>query len=122
MVLQKKQPVNVHQIAMELQTKIKDSPFIAVLILAKELKESEASNTIDSDALKAHLFPNLPSLVCENLLIRLATQGYLVKKQFSFELTQKGDESAADKSMWVDRKSTRLNSSHLDLSRMPSSA
>lgn len=104
MILQKKQPVYVHQMAMELLTKTKESPFIAILILAKELEESNQANTIDSDALKAHLFPNLPSLVCENLLIKLELQGYLVKKQFSFELTLKGNESAGDKSMWIGEK------------------
>ena len=32
------------------------------------------------------------------------------------------DQQISDLTQWVDRKSTRLNSSHIPLSRMPSSA
>ena len=35
--LTKKETVQVHQVEMELQTKTKASPFIAILLLAKEL-------------------------------------------------------------------------------------
>jgi predicted transcriptional regulator len=163
--LQKKQIVKVHQVAMELLTKTKESPFIAILILAKEL-----GGSINPEILRSELFPNLPLAACRNLLVRLELQGYFKQQedkeggiyvtemgkrdnivetyirnfeqpiiatelnrfnrqitieqfqdwinrnlqsglfqnvqpsQEGFWLTQKGQESAADKSMWVGEK------------------
>ena len=37
-------------------------------------------------------------------------------------LTSEGVLGESDGNLWLDRKSTRLNSSHTDISRMPSSA
>ena len=37
-------------------------------------------------------------------------------------ILRKGDRTYGEKGFWADRKSTRLNSSHRSLSRMPSSA
>ena len=164
-ILQKKQTVKVHQVAMELLAKTKKSPFIAILMLAKEL-----GGRINPETLREKLFPNLPLAVCRNLLVRLKLQGYFVhqegreggvfvteegkidtnvrkyignfeqpiiatelnrlcrqytvsqfqdwinqnvikglfhkmpKEESGFELTGKGQESAADKSMWVGEK------------------
>lgn len=99
MILQKKQPVRVYQVAMELLTKTTESPFIAILILTKEL------GAINEEDVRTKLFPNLPLRACYNLSNRLKQQDYFVKYEESyFELTQKGVDSAADKSMWVGEK------------------
>jgi hypothetical protein len=74
--LQKKQIVKVHQIAMELLTKIKESPFIAILILAKEL-----GGSINPEILRSELFPTLPLAACRNLLVRLELQGYFKQQE-----------------------------------------
>jgi DNA-binding PadR family transcriptional regulator len=98
--LQKKQIVKVHQVAMELLTKTKESPFIAILILAKEY-----DGYVSNENLREDLFPNLPIRACSNLLNRLVKEGYFEEEYDNyFELTEKGQESAADKSMWVGEK------------------
>ena len=51
----------------------------------------------------------------EFIIERLITHG---DNQFKIERLEPGDEEYAD----IDRKSTRLNSSHVKRSRMPSSA
>ena len=46
---------------------------------------------------------------------------YGIRREFSSRYTDKGNE-VEDESIALDRKSTRLNSSHSSVSRMPSSA
>jgi hypothetical protein len=98
-ILQKKETVNVFQVAMELLTKTKDSPFIAILMLAKEL-----GGSINPERLREKLFPNIPLAACRNLLVRLELQEYFEEYDDDFELTDKGQESASDKSMWIGEK------------------
>ena len=56
-----------------------------------------------------------------NLILQLAKKpGISIKKLSKDEIEEKGLSMAIKKGR--DRKSTRLNSSHTDISRMPSSA
>ncbi len=100
--LRKNEQVEIYQVELALKEKTKQSPFIAVLILAKELGE------IDAISLKANLLPTLPERACENLLKRLASQEYLYEEEYgsfsSYTLTELGEQSATDKSFWVGEK------------------
>ncbi len=114
--LRKNEQVEIYQVELALKEKTKQSPFIAVLILAKEQGE------ITAKTLKDYLLPALPIRACNNLLIRLTHQGYLEKKRQQnfrnniweedendyndsiFTLTELGEQSAVDKSFWVGEK------------------
>jgi hypothetical protein len=119
--LRKTEQVEVYQVELALKEKTKQSPFIAVLILAQEQGE------ITAETLKDNLLPTLPIRACNNLLIRLTQQGYLEKKRQQnfrnvirgrsfynkdesdysnsiFTLTELGEQSAIDKSFWVGEK------------------
>ncbi len=101
--LTKKQTVQVFQVAMELLTKTKQSPFIALLIRAKELDDENYCTSAAS--IREYLLPNLPERACYNLLNRLATEGYLEKRaDENFEITEKGIASAEDNSIWEGEK------------------
>ncbi|MBK7182313.1 MAG: hypothetical protein IPH89_04925 [Bacteroidetes bacterium] len=120
--LRKTEQVEIYQVELALKEKTKQSPFIAVLILAQEQGE------ITAETLKDYLLPTLPIRACNNLLIRLTQQGYLEKKRQQnfrnnigghsfyneedendyngsvFTLTELGEQSAIDKSFWVGEK------------------
>lgn len=119
--LRKNEQVEIYQVELALKEKTKQSPFIAVLILAQEQGE------ITAETLKDYLLPTLPIRACNNLLIRLTQQGYLEKKRQHnfrndiwgrsfynddeneyddsiFTLTELGEQSAVDKSFWVGEK------------------
>lgn len=119
--LRKNEQVEIYQVELALKEKTKQSPFIAVLILAQEQGE------ITAETLKDYLLPTLPIRACNNLLIRLTQQGYLEKKRQNnfrndvwgrsfydedendyndsvFTLTELGVQSAIDKSFWVGEK------------------
>jgi hypothetical protein len=120
--LKKTELIEIYQVQLTLKEKTKQSPFIAVLILAREQGE------ITAKTLKDYLLPTLPIRACNNLLIRLTQQGYLKKKLQGnfrnniwgnsfydeedendyngsvFTLTELGEQSAIDKSFWVGEK------------------
>jgi len=119
--LRKIEQIEIYQVELALKEKIKQSPFIAVLILAQEQGE------ITVETLKDYLLPTLPVRACNNLLIRLTQQGYLEKKRQQnfrndiwgrsfyyedesdynnsiFTLTELGEQSAIDKSFWAGEK------------------
>ena len=119
--LRKTENIEIYQVELALKEKTKQSPFIAVLILAQEQGE------ITAEALKDYLLPTLPIRACNNLLIRLTKQGYLERKRPQnfrndiwgcsfydeaendyngsiFTLTEIGEQSAIDKSFWVGEK------------------
>jgi hypothetical protein len=119
--LRKSEQIEIYQVELALKEKTKQSPFIAVLILAQEQGE------ITAETLKDNLLPTLPIRACNNLLIRLTQQGYLEKKRQQnfkndiwgrsfydenesdynnsiFNLTELGEQSAIDKSFWVGEK------------------
>jgi len=119
--LRKTEQIEIYQVELALKEKTKQSPFIAVLILAQEQGE------ITAETLKNYLLPTLPIRACNNLLIRLTQQGYLERKRQQnfrndiwgrnfydedendynssiFTLTELGEQSAIDKSFWVGEK------------------
>jgi len=119
--LRKSEQIEIYQVELALKEKTKQSPFIAILILAQEQGE------ITAETLKDNLLPTLPIRACNNLLIRLTQQGYLEKKRQQnfrneiwgrsfydedesdynnsiFTLTELGEQSAIDKSFWVGEK------------------
>lgn len=100
LTLQKTETIQCYQVALALQTKTKQNPFIAVLILAEE-----KGGVLTAGGLQDALFPTLPERACQNLLERLMQQGFLKKDAYGcYELTPKGRESAKDKSFWVGEK------------------
>ena len=97
--LRKTEQIEIYQVELALKEKTKQSPFIAVLILARELGK------ITSESLQENLLPSLPLRACNNLLSRLEQQGYLVKnRNDEYELTKLGEQSAIDMSFWVGEK------------------
>ena len=60
-------------------------------------------------------FPPLPEQLASAIALRRANPG-----RVAFAATF--DAQGSDRPEWLDRKSTRLNSSHIEPSRMPSSA
>ena len=64
--------------------------------------------------------------IADLLEIYLVSDGYRVWKAYSakegLQILQEHDIQLAILDIMIDRKSTRLNSSHTDSSRMPSSA
>lgn len=103
--LRKNEQIEIYQIELALKEKTKRSPFIAVLILAKE------QSNITAESLQQNLLPPLPLRACENLLQRLLQQRYLKydedKEDYfavTYTLTDIGKQSATDKSFWVGEK------------------
>lgn len=119
--LRKTEQIEIYQVELALKEKTKQSPFIAVLMLAQEQGE------ITAETIKDYLLPTLPVRACNNLLIRLTQQGYLEKypqqnfrdniwgrsfydedendyNDSIFTLTELGEQSAIDKSFWVGEK------------------
>lgn len=101
-VLKRNETIEVYQVELVLKVKTKQSPFIAVLMLALELEEISAAS------LQQNLLASLPVRACENLLNRLEQQGYLKKENkgwnVSYVLTDYGHQSATDKSYWIGEK------------------
>lgn len=101
--------VEIYQVELALKVKTKQSPFISILILAKELIENE-DYYIDRDILQEKLLPALTPRACENLLDRLTHQGYFEEiwddddKFLGYGLTEQGNKSATDKSFWIGEK------------------
>lgn len=110
--LKRQEEVEIFQVELSLKVKTKQSPFIAVLILAQEQEE------ISAQTLQENLLTSLPVRACENLLQRLEQQGYLQKRQRNtfgyrqtyrdaienYSLTELGEQSAVDKSFWIGEK------------------
>jgi hypothetical protein len=106
--LRKKEQIEIYQVELTLKEKTKQSPFIAILILAKELWEND-EDFIDAEALQGKLLTALPIRACQNLLERLTDQGYFEDiweddDFYGYKLTELGDQSAIDKSFWVGKK------------------
>ncbi len=101
--LQRNQIIEVYQISMEIQTKTKENPFIAVLILASE----NPNNEITPKDIQEKLFGGtLPERACKNLLMRLTEMNYFQENIASetYTLTNKGIENAKDKTFWQGEK------------------
>lgn len=110
--LKRQEDIEIFQVELSLKVKTKQSPFIAVLILAQEQEE------ISAQSLQEILLTSLPVRACENLLQRLEQQGYLQKRQRNmfgyrqtyrdafenYSLTELGEQSAVDKSFWIGEK------------------
>jgi hypothetical protein len=106
--LRKAEQIEIYQVVIALSEKTKQSPFIAVLILAQELWDDD-EYYIDAEALQEKLLTALPIRACENLLERLTIQGYFEEiweddEFYGYELTELGEQSATDKSFWVGEK------------------
>jgi hypothetical protein len=98
--LKKTEEVEIFQVELSLKVKTKQSPFIAILILA--LEEDE----ISAESLNEHLLTSLPIRACENLLMHLSNQGFLDYNSHreNYQLTEFGQQSAEDKSFWIGEK------------------
>lgn len=92
--------VEIYQVELTLQVKTKQSPFIAILILAKE------NNGVTANSLHHYLLPTIPLRACENLLLRLLAQGYFIKNESdgSYSLSEKGEGNATDHTFWIGEK------------------
>ena len=107
--LKRDEDIEIFQVELALKSKTKQSPFIAILILAKELIENE-DYYIDSDILQEKLLTALTPRACENLLERLRQQGYFEEiwddedKFIGYKLTEQGNKSAIDQSFWIGEK------------------
>jgi hypothetical protein len=105
-ILQKKQAVEVYQVAMDLLVQNTQHPFIAILILAGELA-AKGHYYITPLHLKQYLFDSLPERACLNLLNRIEKENYLIQNHSikdAFELTNSGKACIASKSIWVGEK------------------
>jgi hypothetical protein len=97
--LKRNENIQVFQIALSLKEKIKQSPFIAILMLAQE------QGRVSPNTLRRYLLPALPERACENLLFRLMYQGYLLNgDEDEYTLTQFGINCATDKTFWIGEK------------------
>lgn len=131
MTIKKSESIELYQLKLTLKEKVKQNPFIAVLMLAQELFDNE-SEYINSEILREKLLPVFPLKSCQNLLKRLSYEGYfdevwdyngeLIKvskedflksdyKSFQqksdfvgFVLTELGEQSAEEKSYWIGEK------------------
>lgn len=129
--IKKSESIELYQLKLTLKKKVKQNPFIAVLMLAQELFEND-SEYINSEILREKLLPVFPLKSCQNLLKRLSYEGYfdevwdyngeLIKvskedflksdyKSFQqksdfvgFVLTELGEQSAEEKSYWIGEK------------------
>ena len=126
--IKKSESIELYQLKLTLKEKVKQNPFIAVVMLAQELFDNE-SEYINSEILREKLLPVFPLKSCQNLLKRLSYEGYfdevwdyngeLIKvskedflksdyKSFQqksdfvgFVLTELGEQSAEEKSYWI---------------------
>lgn len=100
--LKRNEEIECFQVELSLKVKTKQSPFISILILAKEQEE------IDAFSLRVNLLSSLPERACSNLLKRLEEQKYLEEIQHgnfsSYTLTELGKECAKDRFFWIGEK------------------
>jgi len=98
--LKRNEEVDIFQVELALKIKTKQSPFISILILAQE------QEYVSAETLQRYLLKSLPLRACENLLMRLEQQGYIVKSNPShlYQLTELGERSAIDESFWIGEK------------------
>ena len=68
--LKRQEEVEIFQVELSLKVKTKQSPFIAVLILAQELWVND-EYYIDAEALQENLLKTLPERACQNLLHKI---------------------------------------------------
>ena len=73
--IKKSESIELYQLKLTLKEKVKQNPFIAVLMLAQELFDNE-SEYINSEILREKLLPVFPLKSCQNLLKRLSYEGY----------------------------------------------
>ena len=111
--LQKTESIEVYQVELCKNTREKESPFIAILMLAKELLlKDELIFALD---VRDNLFPILNEGACENLLERLSGLNYFTEEWdgnpeeddaefLGYRLTNFGEKSAEDKAYWVGEK------------------
>lgn len=108
--LERLETIQVFQVELALKVKAKQSPFIAILILAKE------EDGVSAETLQEKLLPTLPLRACSNLLKRLkgqeyleSTYGYPYEEDESdvftnYTLTEFGNECAQDQTYWIGEK------------------
>jgi hypothetical protein len=110
--LNRNELVEIFQVELTLKKKVKQSPFISILILAQEL------GSITAESLNQNLLKTIPIRACENLLKRLEQQRYLRKVDpdfFNIEgkfqgeygnyyLTEFGEDGATNKSFFIGEK------------------
>lgn len=97
---------------LEIEKKVKDRPYIAILMRAYE-----AGGEIAPSMVRGDLLVSLPLKACENLLYRLRDLGYFEKRERNlngqdgqdgqepvFRITDKGRESAQTKTFWQPEK------------------
>lgn len=107
-ILRKTEQLEIYQVELALKEKTKQSPFIAVLMLARELEDQ--NYYINENILKDELLSALTERACRNLLDRLTHQGYFEEilddnnDFLGYKLTELGEQSAFDKSFWVGEK------------------
>lgn len=101
-ILNRNEEIEIYQVELAMKVKTKQSPFISILILAKEQGE------VDAISVKANLLSSLLEGACSNLLKRLSEQNYLEEKIYgnfcSYKLTPLGVDCANDKSFWIGEK------------------
>ncbi len=101
-ILKRKEEIRKYQLELVVRVKTKQSPFIAILILAKE------EGLISAEILQKTLLPVLPLRACGNLLERLYKLKYLIENSElnirEFRLTEFGEHCAEDKSFWSEEK------------------
>lgn len=103
--LKRDEEIEIFQVELALKSKTKQSPFIAILILAQE--SDKDGYYICSEDVQSDLLPSLPIRACENLLKRLQNQGYFAKECIDdkgYVISKQGIESAIDKSFWIGEK------------------
>jgi hypothetical protein len=114
-VLRKRERLELYLMLLEIEKKVKDRPYIAILMRAHE-----AGGEITPSMVRSDLLGSLPLKACENLLYRLTDLGYFeeveeagVKRERNlngqygqdgqepvFRITDKGRESAQTKDFW----------------------
>lgn len=111
--LQKTETIDVYQVELCRNTREKESPFIAILIYAKELLLND--ELIFAHDVRDNLFPILKEGACENLLERLSDLNYFTEEWdgnpeednaefLGYRLTNFGEKCAQDKAFWVGEK------------------
>jgi hypothetical protein len=110
--LRKEEQLELYLMLLEIEKKVKDRPYIAILMRA-----CEAGGEITPSMVRSDLLVSLPLKACENLLYRLTDLGYFEKRERNlngqygqdgqepvFRITDKGRESAQTKTFWQPEK------------------
>jgi hypothetical protein len=115
-VLRKRERLELYLMLLEIEKKVEDRPYIAILKRADEVGGEITPSMVRSD-----LLVSLPLKACENLLYRLTDLGYFEKagvksernlngqhgqdgQEPVFRITDKGRESAQTKTFWQPEK------------------